>query len=208
MKPLTFWIIFITILISSCVQPRQRDGNSNVSRLTNQIVPLVDHLNNSDSCRKALLLLDSALAIDSNCYLCYYNKIMFLSALGDLDGSITAMDNCIRLNPNVPELHLAGGLFYSKRGDTTTGRLYFERSLTIINSLIDTANTTDLTFKVLETNKALNLILLGDSIAGNRLLEAIVKRRDRLENDSLAESLMHKKRSEVMNILLDNKYSR
>lgn len=208
MKPFKFWIILITLSASSCVQHAKRDANSNVSRLTNQIMPLVNHLNNSDSCRKALLLIDSALAIDSDCYLCYYNKIMFLSALGDLEGSITAMDNCIRLNPNVPELHLAGGLFYSKKGDTTTGRLYFERSLAIINSVMDTAATEDLQFKVLETNKAINLLLLGDSIAGNKLLEAIVKKGDGLENNSLAKSLMHKTRSELMNILIDSTYSR
>ena len=42
---------------------------------------LVKFINNEDSSKKAISLLDKATAIDSNYFLGYYNKLMFLDQL-------------------------------------------------------------------------------------------------------------------------------
>lgn len=71
----------------SCTQKQTKHkADPSVVELNNKIVPLVNHINNPDSCRRALLFLDNVTAIENNCFLCHYNKLMFQSQLKLYDG--------------------------------------------------------------------------------------------------------------------------
>lgn len=78
MTTLKFIPILLLIGLCSCKQqPAKHKTNPEVLRLNNKIIPLVLFTDNPDSCRKALLFLDSATAIDSNNFLTYDNKLMY-----------------------------------------------------------------------------------------------------------------------------------
>ncbi len=160
------------LLIISCCSCRQTKHHSNptVVRLSNQIIPLVGHLDSPDSCRKALSFLDSATNIDSECFLCYYNKLMFLSSLKQTNKVLSTVDTCIKLRPNSNDLYLTAALLHEAAGDSVSARSYYTKSLTICNSVLDTMKTSNRDYAMLTTNKAINLIMLNDSIQANEIL--------------------------------------
>ena len=66
---------FLLIALYSCGQNAAKQKvDPKVATFSNKIIPLVNYLDNPDSCKQALLYLDSATKIDNNCFLCYHNK--------------------------------------------------------------------------------------------------------------------------------------
>ncbi len=171
MTLLKFIFIFLLITLYSCRQnSAKRKADPAVTILSNKIIPLINHLNNADSCKKALFYLDSATAIDSNCFFCYYDKLMFLSSLNQFDKAILTINNCIRIRPNAHDLYLTGGIIYARIGDSASAKKYFQKSLTILNPVLDTMNVNNNVYAMLVGNKAVNLIMLGNDKQLNELL--------------------------------------
>lgn len=166
------FISFLLIGFCSCgQQPVNHKSNSEAVRLNNQITPLIPFTDNPDSCRKALLFLDSATANDNNNFLAHHNKLMFLYGLKQSDKAILTVNELIRLRPNAHDLFMMKGNLYEIIGDTISSKSDFQKSLTICNSALDTMSTTNRDYAMLITNKAINLIMLGDSIQANKILK-------------------------------------
>jgi tetratricopeptide (TPR) repeat protein len=162
MTTLKFIPAFLLIVLYSCGQKSVRHTpNPEAIKLHNKIIPLVNHLENSDSCKKGLLYLDSATTIDSNCFSCNYEKLMFLSSLNQFDKAVLTINNCIRIRPYAHDLYLTGGLLYARTGDTISAKKYFQKSLEILNPVLDTMKTNDNNYEMLVGNKAVNLLMLG-----------------------------------------------
>ncbi len=108
-------ILYLLLLVSASacstetkknkVDPRAIDYNY-------RITSLVQAIDNMDSCRKAISLLDSATSIDSSCFLCYYNKLMFYAKLKEYDKGIETINILIRRNPNAYDLYITASSFY------------------------------------------------------------------------------------------------
>lgn len=176
MTTLKFILIFLSLALYSCEQnTKKRKIDSSVTILSNKIIQLVNHLDNPDSCKKALLFLDSATAIDSNCFSCYYKKLMFFSSLKQYDKAFLTINNCIRISPNAHDLYLTGGMLSEQIGDTASSCNYFKKSLTICNAVLDTMNVKNRHYSMFTTNKAINLIMLDDSINANNVLKDLYK---------------------------------
>lgn len=215
MTTLKLIIVFVFFALYSC---GQKDSYSKVdvkvARLTNKIIPLVNHVNNPDSCKKALLYLDSATLIDTNCFLCYYNKLMFLSSLKQTKRLFSTIDTCIKLRPDAHDLYLTAGILHESSGDTVLSKTYFKKSLAICNSVLDTMNANNRDYAMLTTNKAINLIMLGDSIQANKLLKHLYDtQQDDLQFDNVEKkytlSLMNKSKAQLLDTLSNSeKYSR
>ncbi len=172
MKALKFLLIFLIIGFCSCGQKSAKHKpDPEAVKLNNKIVPLVPFIDNIDSSKKALVFLDSATSIDSNYFLGYYNKLMFLYALKEYNKAVLAINNCIRIRPNAHDLFLTGGILYEKIRDTISSKSYFEKSLKICNSVLDTMKANNTNYIFLSTNKAVNLIMLGDAATANRTLK-------------------------------------
>ena len=181
MKPLKLLFIFLIMGLYSCEQKSAKHKpDLEVIKLNNKIVPLVPFINNIDSSKKALEFLDSATSIDTNYFLGYYNKLMFLYALKEYNKAILAINNCIRIKPNAHNLYLTGGILYEKIGDTISSKSYFEKSLKICNSVLDTMKENNTNYIFLSTNKAVNLIMLGNTITANKTLKQV---HDALSNE-------------------------
>lgn len=174
MKALKFLFVFLIIGFCSCGQKSAKHKpDPEAIKLNNKIISLVPFIDNIDSSKKALVFLDSATSIDSNYFLGYYNKLMFLYALKEYDKAVLAINNCIRIRPNAHDLFLTGGILYEKIGDTISSNAYFKKSLKICNSVLDTMKTSNTNYIFLSTNKAVNLIMLGDTVTANRALKQL-----------------------------------
>jgi len=206
----TLKIITLLLLITLCSCGQKKPYSKvdvNVARLSNKIIPLTNYIDNPDSCKKALSFLDSATTIDSTCFLCYYNKLMFLSSLKQYDKGILTINRLLRLRPFANNLYLTGGVFYIKSGDTTSANAYFQKSLTICNNVLDTMSNDNRDYIMLTINKAINIIMLGDQIKGNEILKQLHdKQTDSTYRDYIA-SFMNKTKDELID-LSEGKYSR
>jgi tetratricopeptide (TPR) repeat protein len=196
LKTILFLLAFIP---GSCApQASKHVINPEAQRLNNKIIPLVRNIRNPDSCRKALSFLDSATAIDSTCFLCYCNKLMFLNALMQYDRAIMTINRLLRMRPNANDLYLAGGVYYIKAGDSVSSTAYFKKALAILNSVLDTMNTANRDYEMLSVNKAIVMIMLGSQVNGDQILQQLYdKEADSADKEYLA-SYMHKTRAELL----------
>ena len=165
---------FLIITLYSCGQRQDKHSiNPESVRLNNKIIPLIAHIDNSDSCRMALLFLDSATVIDSNYFSAYNNKLMFLVGLKQYNKAIKTVDEFLRLRPNAHDLFMQKANLFEIIGDTTSAKLNFKKSLSICNSVLDTMQESNNDYIMLVTNKAINLIMLGDSTSANKILKIL-----------------------------------
>jgi tetratricopeptide (TPR) repeat protein len=144
----------------SCGQTKKEKTKSEAIKLCTEASKLTKFSAERDSCIKALILLDRATQIDSNYYLGYMNKLIFLSSLKLLDKSVLAVTNLIRLEPNAHDIYILRGIFYEKMKDTISSRSDFTKSINICNKVLDTMKTNNKDYEFIMINKAVNLILL------------------------------------------------
>ena len=197
------FFLLLTALYSCGQGPVVHETNPESVRLNNKIIPLVSFTNNPDSCKKALLFLDSATEIDGNCFLCYYNKLMFLYGLKKYREAIITFDELLRLRPNAHDLLIMKGGLYEKIGDTLSSKKCFQKSLTICDKALDTMTKTNSDYLMFVTGKAINMIMLGDSAKANNILQALYNSQP--EDSSFGNvdkkfilSFMHKSKAELL----------
>ena len=181
--------------------------NLSTARLINKTISLYNYIDNTDSCKKAIQLLDSASAIDTNCFLCFYNKLTFLIALKQYDKGIATVNHLLKTRPYANDLLITGGAFYDKLGDSTSANQYFQRSLAICESALDTMDIKNKAYTTISINRALNLIILGNSKKGNDLLAQLQKEQGDSTYRDYIGSFMNKTREEL-ETLSEDKYSR
>ena len=164
--------IFLLFILSSCIQKSaENKTNPAAIELNNKAMLLVPYLENSDSSRKALSLLEKATTIDSNYFMRYFNKLTFLSQLKQLNKAIATINKLIDLKPGANDLYMYGGFFYERTGDTVSSNSYFQKSLEICNQVLDTMSNNNTDYTMLVINKATNLIMLGEERKANESLE-------------------------------------
>jgi tetratricopeptide (TPR) repeat protein len=203
-RQLTIILIFFLV---ACVQnPTKHKVNPAAVQLNNRAMTLVLFIDNPDSSKKAISLLDKATIIDSNYFLGYSNKLLFYYQLKQFDKLIWTNNKLIQLRPLAHELYLRGGIFYEEIGDTESAKGYFNRSLKICNAVLDTMNTKNRDFVMLTTNKAINLIMLNDSVRANNILKELYDNRpDDLKFENVEkkyiQSLMNKNKKDLLDLL-------
>ena len=155
-------LLFILIGLYSCGQnDTKHKVDPTAVRLNNNAMTLVKFIDNKDSSKKAITLLDKATAIDSNYFLGYYNKLMFLDQLKQHDKSVLTVNKLIQLRPYAHDLYLTAGIIYERKGDTSSSKIYFEKSLAICNKVLDTIKISNSDYIMLISNKVVNLIMLN-----------------------------------------------
>jgi tetratricopeptide (TPR) repeat protein len=200
----SFKIFLFTLFIGlySCAQNKVKPKpNPLAVEQANKIIPLSPYYENPDSCRKALTFLDSATVIDSNCFLCYSNKLMFLNSLKEYGKAISTINNLIRLKPNAHDLYLTGGMFCERNNDTISSKTYFQKSLSICNVVLDTMILSNSDYDMIMTNKSINLIMLDKKGEANTLLKNLYDSQKDRELKEMTLSMMNKNKSELIKLL-------
>jgi tetratricopeptide (TPR) repeat protein len=208
MTTLKFISIFIIIGFCSCGQNRGNKPDPNAIRLNDSAVSLIKYIN-KDSTQKAISLLDKATLIDSNYFLGYYNKRIFQTGLKQYNDAIKTTIDLIRIKPFANELYMTGGLLYEITGDTISAKKYFEKSLSICNSVLDTMKSNNSNYEIVAGNKAINLKMLGKEKEANKFLETLYEKQT---DSNLKQAIMSwatKSKSEILEEMSrDDQYSR
>ncbi len=165
---------------------------------------LVPFIENTDSCKKALSLLDSATHADSTCFLCYHNKLMFLFQLNRTKEALATINGLIRLRPMAHDLYMTGGSFLERSGDSIRARPYFEKSLSLCNQALDTMQESNRDYDLLLLDKGLNLIMLGRNNEGNLLLTKLYNKQPASILKSFALSVINKSKKDILTELSRN----
>ena len=208
MNAIKFIHAFLMFVICSCKQNTGKQiVESEAVQLNNQAIKLVAFMNNPDSSGKAISLLDKATTIDSNYFLGHYNKLMFYNQLKQFDKAILTVNKLIQLRPSAHDLYMTCGLLYERKGDTLSSRWYFEKSLAICNSVIDTMSNTNRDYEMLVVNKAINLIMLGDQINANELLKKVHDIQSDKELRKWTAYMMNIDKKELLQLLAGDQYS-
>lgn len=215
MTTLKFITAFLLITLYSCGQnSAKHKPNPAAVQLNNQAMTLVSYIDNADSSKKAISLLDQATKIDSNYFMGYSNKLMFFFQLKQFDKLIQTNNKLIQLRPSAHDLYLRGGMFYEQIGDTVYANSYFIKSLTICNAVLDTMKNKNRDFVMLTTNQAINLIMLNDTAKANNILKVLYDNQpddpqfDNVEKKYI-QSLMNKNKKDLVDTMNNlDKYSR
>ncbi|NOT93546.1 tetratricopeptide repeat protein [Ferruginibacter sp.] len=163
MKKLVFILIIFSASLITCAQNTTiQKRNNDVYKLSLQTISLIGFLENEDSCKKAVFLLDSATKLNNSCFLCYYNKAIFLNSLNQYNEAITSIKHAIRIKPLSPDLYFNAGLLYEKINDSSSAREYFRKSLQTCESALDTMNINHPNYAIWQSYKAATLVLLGE----------------------------------------------
>lgn len=174
-------------------------------KLNFKAMELVRYVDNEDSCKKALSLLDSATNMDKDNFLAYYNKIAFLCSLREFGKAITAIDNAIRLKPEAHDLYLISGILHRKTNDTILAQQLFLNSLSICNKALDTMNSANSDYMMLEANRILLHVMLNDRKKANYFLK---KLDDTKINSTASQQLLQtvsENRDTIISKMLDPK---
>ncbi len=159
---------------------------------------LVPYIEIPDSSKKAIVFLDQATKTDSNYFLGYYNKLMFYYQLQEFDKAASTLSKLIELKPSAHDLYLMRGILSERIGDTISSQQYFQKSLAICNKVLDTMNVKNSEYEMLIMNKGINLIMLGDSTAGNKNLKQLYDIQTDEDIKQLIASRMNKPKKELL----------
>jgi len=209
MTALRLLYIFLLMGFYSCIKkPAKHKVDPAAVDLHNNAMAMVPYVKNADSSRKAILLLDSATSIDSNYYRAYFHKLMFLYSLKQYDKAIVATQNLIRLRPGAHDLHTFAGIFYEKINDSISSKKYFQKSLSICNTVLDTMRLKNIDYEMFTINKAVNLIMLNRNTEANRLLNQLAATQAGGEMKEIAVSMIGLNKDALIEMYYDGKVSR
>jgi tetratricopeptide repeat protein len=144
--------------------------------LNNQAVNAYTYRSNSpDSVKKALTLLDNAIAKDPDYQLAYGNKANYLNDQGNVTQALETLNAYLKRNPTEPYTLLGAGMFYEKMGNKKEAMDYYKRAEENFKRLYEEEHKS-----VHEINRYLAIKL----IEGPKRIKALYEaERDRLASD-------------------------
>jgi tetratricopeptide repeat protein len=144
--------------------------------LNNQAVNAYTNRSNSpDSVKKALTLLDNAIAKDPDYQLAYGNKANYLNDQGNVTQALETLNAYLKRNPTEPYTLLGAGMFYEKMGNKKEAMDYYKRAEENFKRLYEEDHNS-----VHEINRYLAIML----IEGPKRIKALYEaERDRLASD-------------------------
>lgn len=127
--------LFLLLTLTSCKAQDKKvlscvhQPDSAAIELNNKAVETYSRRSNSpDSVKKAISLLDSAIAKDADYQLAYANKAEFLKNQGEMARALETLNAYLKRNPTEPYMLLGAGLFYEKMGDRKEAMDYYKRA--------------------------------------------------------------------------------
>jgi tetratricopeptide (TPR) repeat protein len=142
----------------------------------------------SASLIKVIALLDKATAIDSNFYMAYNNKIMFLFSTKQYDKALVASKALVRIHPEVPDFYGRTGIIYEILGDSVSAHGYFVKAGELYDHILDTMNTASPDYDMFVMTVGMNKVMMGEEKQGNEILKQVYDRQqDPVRREAIAK---------------------
>ena len=190
MKHLT--LLFFLGLISC----NQHKADSKAKQLTDSAITI---WKNTHDDLKALPLLDQALETDSNYFPALSTKLSFELTSNMPDKALRTAKSLIRIKPEVAEYYTAIGLIYEQKHDTISSKKYFTDAIICYDKKLDTMSKSDKKYDMLLSNKAIDLIFIGEQEEGNKILKEIYDRHTDEDYREMVKPYMNKSKQEILN---------
>lgn len=144
--------------------PNKSSFSSDILEIDKQIAALISN-NTESSYRKALLLADKAIKLDSMFYPAYVKKAFIFTKLSKYKESIEIYTHVVtELKPDYIELYTMLGMLYEKVGDKNKAIKYYEKTIKKYseriskdNDILDMINKAHISY-ILDNEKGLNEI--------------------------------------------------
>ena len=189
--------LFLFLSLMSCNAQRNKGlccghkPDSAAIVLNNQAVNAYTYRSNSpDSVKKALTLLDNAIAKDPDYQLAYANKATYLNDQGNVTQALETLNAYLKRNPTEPYTILGAGMFYEKMGNKKEAMDYYKRAEENFNRRYEEDHDT-----VHEINRYLSIKLMEGPKKVKALYEAERNRlasteEQRKQNDALVKAII------------------
>lgn len=161
------WIVFLLIAAAGCGNNEQeRHFHPDAEAL--QIEALKVYHRKPDS---ALAVLDKAIQMDPSFYLAYNTKATVYITEGAYERAVTELMKSLHWENDQPEVHLQLGMIQTKLNVPERAEEHFISA----KALFDQRMVQESRFKAQdEINRAISIIMLGDTETGNRLLDSLI----------------------------------
>ena len=195
--------LFLFLSLMSCNAQRNKGlccghkPDSAAIVLNNQAVNAYTYRSNSpDSVKKALTLLDNAIAKDPDYQLAYANKATYLNDQGNVTQALETLNAYLKRNPTEPYTLLGAGIFYEKLGNKKEAMDYYKRAEENFKRLYEEEHESPH-----EINRYFAIILMEEPKKAKALYEAERDRlasneQQRLLNDALVMSILETPREQ------------
>src|SRR5204863_9405110 len=134
---------FLLLTLVACVEKNSTTKkyivNPKAKQLNDSAIAMTRYMKDEDS-KKAILLLDQAIKIDSNYFTAYWNKLAIQSDIKQYDKAIETGKQILKLNKS-PYYYLLIATFYYRLGDTTSANNYFKKTSALCDTVLDTMST-------------------------------------------------------------------
>lgn len=134
----------------------------------------------------ALSLLETAIRIDSNFYVAYWNKLSVESQLRKYKQAIETGMKLIAFNPREPQFYGLVGSWYFRIGDSVSSTKYYNQAVILYDQALDTIDTNKIEFKLFKVNRAAILIMLNRSEEAHEIL----RQMQNIETDEVIKNLI------------------
>lgn len=173
-----YWLIMLSTVLFTCIPQQEKKDYKNKSAIAinNNAMDLYAASRFSDSnstkdLHLAVLMLDSAIAMDKQYHQAYLNKASVLFALHSYEEGLKTLKAVVQLRPNLVEAISIQGFVYEKLGKYETAKEYYRKAISTYDGLIQ-ENTNNVSAK---TNRSFILLLLEGRDSAiydiNRVLE-------------------------------------
>ena len=200
----TLKLIFLLSLISlySCAQntPKYKVDPA-AQELDNRAMSMFYFFGNPDSIGKAISLLDSAIAIDSNYLRAHQDKLTLLLMLKQFDKALLTVNKMISLRPTALDFYLTRGYLHYRLGDENSSKADYQKSLTICTNVLDTMSVTNRNYDYLSLDKAISLIMLGEQDKGNQIIKELYDKQTDSTFKEYYGSYLNKNAKEIFKML-------
>jgi len=213
MRAATFFIVFY--LLSSCGQEKSNKEhvpNPEAEKLFKQARALTslsfhDFVDSIDYV-KAVGLLDSAIAIDSNYFSSYILMLQCQSALKQYDRALQTAHKMERIKPQGHAFYSEVATVYELMGDTVTSKEYFRKAFVYTSGILDTMSRSNFLYPWIVINKGTFLVMSGQQEKGNKILKQLYTAETDTSMKTAIAMFIGKTRQEIFEVLCHNKSDR
>ena len=170
MKKLIQLSFLMLVLLSCTKNDKNKDFNPDAVKLNDAAVEL-GNLHKFDS---ALLVFDSAIALDTNYYIAYGNKAAVYSAMKDYASALFEVERQVKVKPDFAEGWISAATLSDMIGDSVKAKQYYQKSLDLYEKRIDDPEKKPYIIES-RINKDFLLIQLGREKEAKADLELIKK---------------------------------
>jgi len=159
---------------------------------------LIKASDRSNTLAYAISLLDKATAIDTNYFYAYQNKFLFQNELKQYANALITSKHLLNLRPKNVEIKVWGAEACERAGDSISAVKYYKSSLSTYNQILDTMSVKNPSYKVLEMEKATDLIMLNQPNEGYGMLKELYNNETNPNYKRMYQGLMNMTRHDFL----------